>query len=216
MPYFLYVQQGASGPLQYVSVAGKVVLDPTQAQAFTISQSGQLMSGRSFFSTSGLVPYEAFAPRPYTAAISSIFSDQNNMLSWTSPSFATGQAQFCLMDTILEVAYDGYLPAGCNAVNVYLSSTTSVMSTVSLAATPILPASNIAMGMGTVVGSTPNITPTTPGSVHGRLAVGDPVGCLNSPSSAPALSSISETTSKLEQCVDYCASYSYFGAQNGR
>ena len=163
-----------------------------------------------------MVPFEAFTPRSYTAAIYTTFSDQNNILVWTSPSFAAGQAQFCLMDSMLEVAYDGYLPAGCSAVNVYLSPTASIMSTVSLAPTTTTPASSMAVNAGTATSSTPTPAQSAPGSVHGRLAIGDPVGCLNSPSSAPALSGLSEAASTLESCGDYCVSYSYFGVQNGQ
>lgn len=210
------MQQGASGPSQYVSVTGTVVLDAQEAQAFTISPSGQLMSGRSFFSTSALVPFEDFTPRSYTAAISTTFSNEDNVLVWTSPSFALGQAQFCIMDTMLEVAYDGYLPAGCTAVVVHLEPTAIVMNTLSTQQVTTSSVGSGAIGSVTAVTSTPNSTPSSPGSVHGRLAIADPVGCLMSPSSAPALSGTSETTSTLEQCVDYCSIYSYSGVQNGQ
>lgn len=213
--YRLYVQQDASGPYQYVSPTGAVVLDAQEAQIFTISPSGQLMSGGSFFSTSGLVPFEDFTPRSCTAAISTTFSNQDNILSWSSPSFAMGWAQFCLMGKMLEAAYDGYLPAGCIAVNVHVAPISAVTNTLSAPQTTTRSASSIAIGSSTAVSSTPTPTPSRPGSVHGRLAVADPVGCLTSPANAPALSGISETTSTLEQCVDYCSTYYYFGVQNG-
>ena len=220
VPYLLYVQQGASGPLQYVSVTGTVVLDAQEAQAFTISSSGRLMSGRSYFSTSGLVPFEPFTPRPHPAAISTTFSNQHNTLVWMSPSFANGQAQFCLMGSMLEVAYDGYLPADCIAITVYLSPTSAATSTASIQQTTSPASSMMAVGSGPAVNSTPSSTPTptpnSPGRVYGQLAIADPVGCLTSPSNAPALSGISEITSTLEQCVDYCSTYTYFGVQNGQ
>ena len=219
VPYLLYVQQGASGPEQYVSVTGTVVLDAQEAQAFTISSSGQLQSGRSYFSTSGLVPFEPFTPRPHPAAISTTFSNRNNTLVWTSPSFANGQAQFCLMGSVLEAAYDGYLPAGCTAVTVYLAPTSAATNTVSILQqqTTTSFSSMMAVGSGTVVTSTPTPTPPyAPGRVYGQLAIADPVGCLTSPSNAPALSGISETTATLEQCLDYCSVYSYFGVQSGQ
>lgn len=173
------------------------------------------MSGGSFFSTSGLVPFEDFTPRSYLAAISTTFSNQNGILAWMSPSFAMGQAQFCLMGTILEAADDGYLPAGCIAVNVHLATSSAVTTTSSAQKTLTLSASSTTHGSGTGVSSTPTPTPSCPGSVYGQLAIGDPVGCLMSPSNAPALSGISETTITLEQCVEYCSTYSYFGVQNG-
>jgi hypothetical protein len=212
------VQQVVSGPEQYVSVTGTIVLDAQEAQAFTISSSGQLQSGRSYFSTSGLVPFEPFTPRPHPAAISTTFSNRNNTLVWTSPSFANGQAQFCLMGSMLEAAYDGYLPAGCTAVTVYLAPTSATTNTVSiLQQTTTSFSSMMAVGSGTAVSSTPTPTPPyAPGRVYGQLAIADPVGCLTSPSNAAALSGISETTATLEQCVDYCSIYSYFGVQNGQ
>lgn len=213
--YRLFVQQGASGPYQYVSPTGTVVLDPQEAQIFAISLSGQLMSGGSFFSTSGLVPFEDFTPRSYTAAISTTFSNQENTLLWMSPSFAMGQAQFCLLGEKLEAAYDGYLPAGCIAVNVHLAPISAVTNTLSAPQTTIRSASSIAVGSSTAISSTPTPTPFSPGSVHGRLAVADPIGCLTSPADAPALSGIGEATSTLEQCVDYCSNCYYFGVQNG-
>jgi hypothetical protein len=213
--YRLFVQQGASGPYQYVSLTGTVVLDAQEAQIFTISRSGQLMSGGSFFSTSGLVPFEDFTLRSYTAAISSSFSNQDNILSWMSPSFAMGQAQFCLIGEMLQAAYDGYLPAGCIAVNVHLSPISAVTNMLSAPQTTASSAIRTAVGSSTAFSSTPTPTPYSPGSVHGQLAIADPVGCLTSPTNAPALSGISETTSTLEQCVDYCSTYYYFGVQNG-
>ena len=217
VPYLLYVQQGVSGPEQYVSVTGTVVLDAQEAQAFTISSSGQLQSGRSYFSTSGLVPFEPFTPRPHPAAISTTFSNRNNTLVWTSPSFTNGQAQFCLMGSMLEAAYDGYLPAGCTAVTVYLAPTSATTNTVSILQQTTSFSSMMAVGSGTAVSSTPTPTPAyAPGRVYGQLAIADPVGCLTSPSNAPALSGIGETTATLEQCVDYCSIYSYFGVQNGQ
>ena len=214
MPYFLYVQQGVSAPPQYVSGSGTVILDAAEAQIYTISQSGQLMNNEKYFSTSGLVPFEAFAIQSYAAVISTTFSNQNGMLVWSSPSFALGQAQFCLLGQVLEVAYDGYFPAGCTAVGVYLSPTSSIMSTISMIPTSTPSASSVSIG--TAVSSTPTPPPSAPGSVHGSLAVADLVGCLMSPSTGPALNGIRQTTSTLEQCVDYCASYSYFGVQNGK
>jgi hypothetical protein len=172
------------------------------------------MSGGEYFSTSGLVSFETFATRSYAAAISTTFSNQHGMLVWSSPSFALGQAHFCLLGQTLEVAYDGYLPTGCTAVNVYLIPTSSIMSTMSMVQTSTPSASSVSID--TAASSMPTPPPSAPGSVHGFLGVADPVGCLTSPSIAPALNGISETTSTLEQCVDYCASYSYFGAQNGQ
>jgi hypothetical protein len=191
------------------------VLDAQQGQIFTISPTGQLMSGGSYFSTSGLVPFENFTPRSYEAAISTTFSNQDNILAWMSPSFAMGQAQFCLTGTMLEAAYDGYLPAGCIAVNVHIALVSAATTSFSAQQTSTLSVSSMAVGSGTTVSATPTPTPSSPGSVHGRFAVADPVGCLTSPSNAPALSGISETASTLENCVDYCSAYSYFGVQNG-
>lgn len=214
MPYFLYVQQGASAPPQYVSGSGTIVLDATEAQIYTISPSGQLMSGGSYFSTSGLVPFEAFTARSYVASISTTFANQNGVLAWTSPSFAQGRVQFCLMGQTLEVVYDGYLHANCNAVNVYLSPTSSVLSSMSMLLTSVPSASSVLAGSPMSSLTTP--MPSAPGSVHGSLAIADPVGCLTSPSNAPALIGISETASTLGQCLGYCTSYLYFGVQNGQ
>ena len=198
----------------YVTANGEVTGDCAEADTFTLTANGQLLSGGEYVSTTGLVAYEPLAPSSDVAAISTPFSTVNNSLAWNNPAFINGSALFCLMGSTVESVFDGQLPSGCAEVTLYLVNAGS-----GACARPMISPSGADSSVtGSVVGTptTASASPaSSPGIVHGSTASADPVGGYLSTPSEPVLSGAREITSSLESCADFCVGYTYFGVSDG-
>lgn len=196
----------------YVSANGSTTSDCSVAAPFIFSN-GQLSSNGELVSTTGLVPYSPLVVSSTMAAISTTFSVVNgSTLAWNNTAFVGGHALFCVLGNVVEAVYDGQLPAGCAQVYIGYVPVTSCPT--------FRPSSSVAQsttgGVGTAT-SLPSPTASVIGSITGKNVTANPVGCLTSSGSSPAVSGglTSKTVATLEECADSCSSYAYFGVQSG-
>ena len=223
MQYLLTVIPGPvsnsdrAGAPTYISSNGNTTADCSAAAPFVVNN-GQLSSNGYFVSTTGLVPSSPLAVSSYVASISTTFSIMNgNSLAWNNTAFTGGHAIFCVTDHMVEAVYNGLLPAGCAQVSIGYVPVESCPSfrPSSFTQQPTATGSGIITGTGT---STPSPTASVvPGSIKGSNATANPIGCLRSSSGSPAVSGgqALNSVNTLEQCVDYCSNYAYFGVQSG-
>jgi hypothetical protein len=197
----------------FVGAGGKSTTDCRTAAPFTVSD-GRISSNGQFVSTTGLVPYSPFTVSSSLAAISTTFSVMNSSyIAWNNSAFTGGQALFCVMGTTVEAVYNGQLPAGCAQVNLAYVPTRSCP--IYNPSSSVQPPTASLTGTGT---SSPSPTASVPGSVRGSNATGNPLGCLVSSGTSPAVlgDQLPKTVTTLEECVDTCSRYAYFGAQIGK
>lgn len=202
----------------YISANGNTTVDCGAAAPFVV-RNGQLSSNGYFVSTTGLVPSSPLAVSSYVASISTTFSIMNgNSLAWNNTAFTGGHAIFCVANHMVEAVYNGLLPAGCAqaSIGLVLVDSCPTFRPSSLTQQPTATGSGITRGTDT---SSPSPTASVvPGRIEGRNATANPIGCLSSSSDFPAVSGgqAPSSVSTLEQCVDFCSQYAYFGVQSGK
>lgn len=218
----------------YVRANGSTTADCALAAPFLLSN-GQLSSNGQIISTSGLVPHAPLAVSSFVSAISTTFSMTNGSsilnrttLSWTNSAFTGGRALFCIMNSTVHGVYNGQLPAGCAQISIGLvpvsscqtfRPSTSITQTAGNATIAgISGISGTTRTTSTASGTSSSLpTESVIGSIRGQNAIAYPIGCLessvNSPAVSPALAPVEVGT--LEECVDYCSIYPYFGVQSG-
>ena len=197
----------------FVDANGKSTTDCSAAAPFMVSD-GRISSNGQFVSTTGLVPYSPFMFSPSVGAISTTFSVTNNSyIAWNNSAFTGSQALFCVMGTTIQAVYNGQLPTGCAQVNLAYVPTTSCPTYNSM--TTVRPLTTSPTSTGT---SSPAPTVSVSGSIRGRNATGNPLGCLTSSADTPAVlgDRLPTTVATLEECVDTCSRYGYFGVQSGK
>lgn len=208
-----------SGLPTYITADGNTTADCGAAAPFILNN-GLLSSNGQFVSATGFVPYSPLAASPYIGAISTTFSVmKSSILTWNNTRFPGGHATFCIMDSTVEVVYNGLglLPSGC--AQVFLRYVPADSCSTFRPSSPTTVPTVTGSGTITSTGSSSPV-PTqlpVPGSVKGSNTTADAIGCLSSSGDAPVeyggLASKPVTT--LEECVEYCSIYAYFGVQNG-
>ncbi|KAL2441372.1 hypothetical protein ABEF95_014339 [Exophiala dermatitidis] len=171
-PYFLFLADSLGGQPEYVAPDGTISTDPRLAVPFTITPSGQLMSGNGYVSTSGEVPSQRFEVSPVLAELASVFSiSTNNTLVWMNDAFAGRQALFCAFGSVVQVIFNGEAPAGCTVtqVNVIPSAAVTPSSTPSMSMTQ---SSSLDVGTGSsqTATTTSTVLATSMTSVSNSLA----------------------------------------------
>ncbi|EHY58324.1 hypothetical protein HRR83_007313 [Exophiala dermatitidis] len=171
-PYFLFLANSLGGQPEYVAPDGTISTDPRLAVPFTITPSGQLISGNGYVSTSGEVPSQRFEVSPVLAELATVFSiSTNNTLVWMNDAFAGRQAIFCAFGSVVQVIFNGIAPAGCTVtqVNVVPSAavTPSSMSSMSMTRSSSL---DVGTGSGQMPTTTSTVLATSMTSVSNSLA----------------------------------------------
>jgi hypothetical protein len=224
MPSMQYLLTVNSAPISssprvgvpsYITANGSTAVECSAGAPFSVSN-GQLSSYGQIISATGTLNSTPFALSANLGAISTIFSlASGGALAWNNTAFVGGYAKFCLSREIVQAVFNGLIPAGCAEVyigHVSISSCTSFQ-----------PSSSIGGPIATSTGNTtrsasPSPISSLPGTISGSSAIGTPLGCLNSSPNSPAVAaSLSpRVVTTLEQCVDFCSSYAYFGVQSGK
>lgn len=202
------------GAASYITANGSTTVECSAGAPFSVSD-GHLASYGQIISATVTLNSTPFSLSANIGAISTIFSlASGGALAWNNTAFVGGYAKFCLSQEIVQAVFNGLIPAGC--AEVYIGHV-SVIS-----CTTFKPSSSIG---GPIASSTGNTTrsasssPTAsvPGTISGSSAIGTPLGCLTSSPNSPAVSASlpPRVVTTLEQCVDFCSSYAYFGVQSG-
>jgi hypothetical protein len=220
MQYLLTVNPGPMntsprvGEPPYITTNGSTTVDCSSGAPFSMS-GGQLSSYGQIISATGLINSTSFAISANVGAISTIFSLLGGgTLAWNNTAFVGGHAIFCIMQDTVQAVFNGQIPAGCVEVSI---GSISISSCAAFSASSNIGGPTVS-STGTITGtSSPSPTASVPGSISGNNATGNPLGCLNSSPNAPAVSASlpPRMVTTLEQCVDFCSSYAYFGVQSG-
>jgi hypothetical protein len=222
MPAMQYLLTVNSAPINssprvgvpsYITANGSTTVDCSSGAPFTVS-GGQLSSYGQIISATGTLNSTPFSLSANIGDISTIFSlIPGGALAWNNTAFAGGYAKFCLSQETVQAVFNGLIPAGC--AEVYIGSI-SISS-----CTTFKPSSSIGGPIASSTGNTtrtalPSPTSSVPGTIIGRSAIGTPLGCLNSSPNSPAVSASlpPRIVTTLEECVDFCSSYAYFGVQS--
>jgi hypothetical protein len=211
--------------LSYISSSGSTTGNCNNAATYTITQSGELMSGGKLISTTGLVPNALFALSSNIEAISTTFSASNGVLRWNNTIFIGNQALFCQTGSTVEAVFNGQLPSGCAKVtlSLLLVSLTSCPSYGMSAPTTVSLLSSASTGTTSIKTPTMSSSPSTsataassyPGSLSGNGLVADLIGGYVYASTATVLSGLNDNIISLEQCLTFCVGYMYFGVSEG-
>lgn len=213
-----------AGP-SYVSPSGTTTGDCKNAAIYTIAQSGQLMTAGGLISTTGLVPNAPFAPSPNIAAISTTFSTSNGVLYWNNTAFVGNQALFCQTSSTVEAVFNGQLPTGCPQVTLsllLLNQKSCPSYGISTSTIVNLPTGTSSVAASVTASSTsssesqyPTETSSYPNTLSGNGVVADLIGGYFYESEATVLSGVNENIISLDQCLDFCVGYTYFGVSGG-
>lgn len=97
--------------------SGTVTASCSDADVFYVDGTS-LYDGDQQVSTDAGVSQTQFVGSQNPGTITGLFSVANGILSWTNAAFATGQAQFCVMDSTVYAIFDAELPLGCTQVTI--------------------------------------------------------------------------------------------------
>ena len=116
-PFFLAVNAASRlarrADVLYLSDNGSLTSDPYKATQFEL-KTGLLRTIVGYVSTSGLLPFQAFAASPVLSPFSTTFSiGEDNGLWWTNQIFSGGQARFCELDAAINAVFATDIPSGC-------------------------------------------------------------------------------------------------------
>lgn len=218
--------------IEYLTDNGTLTSDPEQGSQYEIS-SGQLQSDAGYISTSGLVYFQTFAPTPFLLPISRAFEILNGSLEWVADDFFGGKARFCRLGSVVIVSFSREsLPTGCVPIEIGAvdvddileparSSSTTVLTTVvasedSISSTKHSRSTSSTISVSTSIfgttsastSSSSGVVQPSPGTVFAQLAVAEFIACFQLDPNNLVIPGPGYQVSTLEQCVDYCASFS--------